>query len=155
MTQVRRARHEDVDEIAALRVLLWPDGSIEEHRLESEEMIASGRNGTLPAATFVAENAEGRLIGFIEIGLRSHADECNPMRPVGFVEGWFVQEEFRQKGIGGELMSAAEEWCRKQRCLEMASDARIDNTVSHRAHESLGFEVVDCCVYFRKSLERS
>ncbi|HUH63583.1 MAG TPA: GNAT family N-acetyltransferase [Terracidiphilus sp.] len=152
MHQVRRARPEDLDRIADLRVSLWPEGSFAEHRAEAEQMLATGMNGTLPAATFVAENEDGGLDGFVEVGLRSHADECNPARPVGFIEGWFVREEYRQKGIGGELMNAAEEWCRKQRCLEMASDARIDNTVSHHAHEALGFEIVDRCVHFRKTL---
>jgi hypothetical protein len=33
----------------------------------------------------------------------------------------------------------------------MASDALIDNE-AHRAHEALGFEVVDRCVHFRKEL---
>ncbi len=153
MHTVRRAVPADLDQIAALRRLLWPDGAFDEHRAEAERMLATGMNGTLPAATFVVENQDSLLIGFIETGLRSHADKCNPSRPVGFIEGWFVREEFRQKGIGGELMRAAEEWCRKQRCLEMASDARIDNTVSHRAHLGLGFEAVERCVHFRKSLE--
>ncbi len=152
MHPVRRARPEDLDQVAAMRKLLWPDSPFAEHRAEAEETLATGRNGTLPAATFVAEDEDCRLVGFIEVGLRSHADKCNPVRPVGFVEGWFVAEEFREKGIGGELMRAAEEWCRKQRCLEMASDARIDNTVSQDVHEALGFEIVDRCVHFRKSL---
>jgi aminoglycoside 6'-N-acetyltransferase I len=152
MHQVRRARSEDLDQVAALRVLLWPDGFFAEHRAEAEQMLATGRNGTLPSVTFIAENESRLLIGFIEVGLRSHADGCNPARPVGFIEGWFVREEYRHQGIGKELMSAAEEWCRKQRCFEMASDARFDNAVSHRAHEALGFEVVDRCVHFRKTL---
>lgn len=155
MHQVRRARPEDLDQIAALRVLLWPEGPFDEHRAEAGEILATGLNGTLPAATFVAAAEGDRLIGFIEVGLRSHADECDPARPVGFIEGWFVSDEHRQKGIGGELMSAAEEWCRKQRCLEMASDARIDNVISQHAHEALGFEAVDRCVHFRKSLAHS
>ena len=83
MHQVRRARPQDLDQVAALRGLLWPDGSFEEHRAEAEEMLATGMNGTLPAATFVAASDDGLLAGFIEIGLRSHADACNPARPVG------------------------------------------------------------------------
>jgi len=152
MHKVRRARPEDVDRIAAMRVLLWPEGSLEEHRAEAEALLATGMSGTLPAATFVAETGEGLLTGFIDVGLRSHADACNPVRPVGFIEGWFVGEAHRQQGIGGDLIRAAEEWCRKQRCLEMASDAWIDDTVSHQAHQALGFEIVDRCVHFRKAL---
>jgi aminoglycoside 6'-N-acetyltransferase I len=108
--------------------------------------------GTLPASVFVAEDEREDLLGFLDVGLRSHADGCDPERPVGFVEGWFVREEVRGQGIGKQLMEAAEEWARKHRCREMASDALIDNATSHLAHESLGFEVVDRCVHFRKAL---
>jgi aminoglycoside 6'-N-acetyltransferase I len=71
---------------------------------------------------------------------------------VGFVEGWFVREEHRGKRIGAALMRAAEDWARAQGCVEMASDALIDNLESESAHKSLGFEVVDQCVHFRKAL---
>ncbi|MGB6688131.1 MAG: GNAT family N-acetyltransferase [Terracidiphilus sp.] len=154
MHKVRRARREDREQLAAMRVLLWPDGSFDEHFEELEGALTTGMNGTLPVAIFVSESADGTLSGFIEVGLRSHADGCESSRPVGFVEGWFVREEHRHRGIGKELMSAAEEWSRNQRCREMASDALIDNPKSHSAHEALGFEVVDRCVHFRKSLER-
>ena len=49
-------------------------------------------------------------------------------------------------------MRAAEEWARAQGCVEMASDALIENERSRRAHEALGFEVVDRCVRFRRKL---
>jgi aminoglycoside 6'-N-acetyltransferase I len=102
--------------------------------------------------SLVALDDNGALIGFLEVGLRSHADGCDPSNPVAFVEGWFVQEGFRNRGVGKELMRAAEDWARAQGCREMASDALIDNQVSQQAHEALGFEVVDRCVHFRKGL---
>ena len=48
-------------------------------------------------------------------------------------------------------MRAAEDWARAQGCVEMASDALIDNSESEKAHMALGFEVVDRCVHFRKA----
>jgi aminoglycoside 6'-N-acetyltransferase I len=68
------------------------------------------------------------------------------------VEGWYVNGEFRGRGVGRDLMRAAEDWARAQGCREMASDTWIDNEVSQRAHEALGFEVVDRCVNYRKNL---
>ena len=53
---------------------------------------------------------------------------------------------------GGALMHAAEDWARSQGCYEVASDTWIDHESSQRAHEALGFEVVDSCVPFRKGL---
>jgi aminoglycoside 6'-N-acetyltransferase I len=92
------------------------------------------------------------MTGFLEVGLRSHADGCDTAQPVGFVEGWFVHEAFRDRGIGKELMRTAEDWARRQGCLEMASDTWIDDERSLRSHQALGFEVVDRCVHFRKPL---
>lgn len=115
-------------------------------------MVNRRNTGSLPCVTLVAEGEAGGLAGFVQAGLRSHADGCNPQRPVGFVEGWFVREEFRRRGIGKQLIEAAEGWARTHGCLEMASDALIDNQQSYDAHRALGFEVVDRCVHFRKTL---
>ena len=135
-----------------MRVLLWPDGSVEEHLAEVDLLLETGMCGALPAAVFVAEGGDSGLCGFLDVGLRSHADGCDVSRPVGFVEGWFVEESLRGRGIGAGLMRAAEAWAREQGCLEMASDTWIESEGSQRAHAALGFEVVDRCVHFRKRL---
>jgi aminoglycoside 6'-N-acetyltransferase I len=135
-----------------MRALLWPDASAQEHLAELESGQLSLGQVQFPVVTLVSEDERGTLTGFLEVGLRSHADGCDSRRPVGFVEGWFVREEHRGRGIGKELMRAAEEWARTQGCREMASDALIDNSGSERAHTALGFEIVDRCIHFRKAL---
>ncbi len=135
-----------------MRALLWPDAAVEQHLKELDAILSHPMIGTLPMVILVSEEENGALIGFLEVGIRSHADGCNPQRPVGFVEGWFVQQLFRNRGVGTELMRSAEAWARAQGCLEMASDALIDNEGSLRAHQALGFEIVDRCVHFRKAL---
>ena len=150
--KIRQAHPSDKEELAKMRELLWPEASIEEHRKELDSILRSRMNGTLPMAVLVSQGEDGALTGFIEVGLRSHADGCDPARPVGFIEGWFVHEASRKQGIGGALMRSAESWARKQGCLEIASDTWIDDERSIRIHQSLGFEVVDRCVHFRKPL---
>ena len=150
--KVRAAQIGDRLQLAKLRKLLWPEGDFEEHLREFDEIVSRGRSGNLPVAILVAEGDSGSLAGFIEVGLRSHADGCNPARPVGFVEGWFVDQSFRKQGVGRDLMHAAEAWARGQGCREMASDALIDNEDSHGAHTALGFEIVDRCIHFKKNL---
>jgi aminoglycoside 6'-N-acetyltransferase I len=135
-----------------MRSILWPDGSYEEHLSEAKQTLATGMNGILPMVTLVAEDETGSLVGFLDVGLRSHADGCDERQPVGFVEGWFVDPRVRQRGVGRALMQAAEEWARSQGCREMASDTWIDNLDSQQAHLAMGFEIVDRCVNFRKSL---
>jgi aminoglycoside 6'-N-acetyltransferase I len=152
LARIRPAEVSDRNNLARMRARLWPDSSLEEQLQEVDAALRSKPAGTLPTAILLSASEDGTLTGFLEVGLRSHADGCNPEHPVGFVEGWFVEERFRKRGVGGELMRAAEAWARAQGCREMASDALIDNRDSQHAHEALGFEVVDRCVHFRKEL---
>jgi len=149
---VRQAQVADAERLAEMCAQLWPDSPIEEHRRELESALRSGMNGTLPAAILAAQDSDGLLTGFLQVGLRSHADGCDVSHPVGFVEGWFVQEKFRHQGVGKALMRAAETWSRQHGCREMASDTWIDQGESIHAHKGVGFEVVDRCVHFRKRL---
>ena len=135
-----------------MRARLWPESSYEEHLAELEAGPEALCQPDFPMEWLVAEDEIGALTGFVEVGLRSHADGCDTRRPVGYVEGWFVREEHRRKGIGRELLRAAEDWARAHGCAEMASDALIDNTLSQAVHIALGFEVTDRCVLFRKKL---
>ena len=105
-----------------------------------------------PLTFIVAETADRTLVGFLEAGLRSHADGCDDSQAAGYIEGWFVSPEHRRKGIGKKLLAAAEEWARSQGCIEMASDALVDNRISQAAHETIGYTVVDRCVHYRKPL---
>jgi aminoglycoside 6'-N-acetyltransferase I len=131
---------------------LWPKTPAEEHAGELTQILEGKPVVTTPLIILVAEVSSGVLAGFLEVDLRSHADGCNPSRPVGYVEGWYVAENHRHKGIGKRLLAAAEDWARDQGCVEMASDTWVDNKVSQRAHEALGYEVVDRCVHYRKAL---
>jgi len=149
---VRFARAGDREQLVRMRAALWPESSAEEHSEELASILAGKPPTVLPLVVLVAEAADGTLAGFLEAGLRSHADGCNEGHTVGYVEGWYVAEKFRRCGIGAELLRAAEDWAREQGCAEMASDAQIENEVSQRTHEALGFEVASRSVNYRKRL---
>jgi aminoglycoside 6'-N-acetyltransferase I len=149
---VRRARHFDREQLIEMMQLLWPATDVVDLRHDIDSIIGTRSAGALGAAILVADAGGGELHGFLEVGLRSHADGCDPSRAVGYVEGWFVREAVQRRGIGRALMRAAEEWARAHGCVEMASDALIDNALSETAHIALGFEVVDRCVHFRRAL---
>lgn len=148
---VRAAGPADLEAVVDLAVALWPEALPEEHRVHMRAVLSGVPPSTLPLTLFVAERGQ-RIVGFVEVGLRSHADGCDERRPVGYVEGWFVAPEHRGQDLGRALMTAAEEWARGKGCLEMASDTWIDNEPSQRAHQALGFEVVERCITFRKAL---
>lgn len=151
---LRPARFSDLDQLATLLNALWPESSAEEHARELRLLLGGKADSVLttPLTFFVAEASDERLVGFVEVDLRSHADGCNPAQPVGYVEGWYVAEGYRNRGVGKKLLDQAEDWARSHGCKEMASDALIANETSQRAHEALGYEVVDRCVHYRKVL---
>lgn len=139
-------------QLARMREALWPKPSADEHARELTLILEGKAPVTMPLIILVAEASDRILAGFLEVDLRSHADGCDPLRPVGYIEGWYVAENHRHKGIGKKLLAAAEDWARSQGCVEIASDTWIDNEVSQRVHEALGYEVEDRCVHYRKTL---
>lgn len=131
----------------ALRAALWPHLSPASHAAEAAAILADPRR----YGVFVSVGEDGRLNGFVEVSLRERAEGC-ASSPVGYIEGWFVEADARQRGIGRALIAAAEEWARARGCRELASDADIRNEAGQKAHRALGFEEVERAVHYRKSL---
>jgi len=103
---------------------LWPDCSLEEHNFEIAATLSSPED-----KAFLAIDDTGKIMGFIELSIRSYAEGCKS-RSVGYVEGMFVTPENRRGGISQELLQAGEHWALKQGCFEMASDCEIINRKS-------------------------
>jgi aminoglycoside 6'-N-acetyltransferase I len=141
----------DLRVVTQLCTALWPDEPLADHEAHAASILSGKPASTMPLELIVAE-VDADLVGFIEVGLRSHADGCDERQAVGFIEGWYVQPSFQRRGVGRALMRAAEDWARSQGARELASDTWIDHELSQQAHEALGFEVVDRCVHFRKSI---
>jgi aminoglycoside 6'-N-acetyltransferase I len=150
--RIRLAQSADRSSLKGLRAALWPKAPAEELSCELDAILSGKTPGALPLVVFVAEASEGSLIGFIEVGLRSHAEGCDPAHPVGYVEGWYVSGAHQRRGIGRQLLLAAEDWARRQGCLEMASDTWPENELSQRVHEALGFEELERSINYRKPL---
>jgi aminoglycoside 6'-N-acetyltransferase I len=130
---------------AEMRAGLWPEESADEHARGIDELLGSDR-----AWGFIAE-ADGTTAGFAELAIRDYANGC-ASRPVAFLEGIFVREEFRRRGIGARLVACAEQFAAARGFTEIGSDAEIANSASHAAHRSWGFVETERVVYFRKVL---
>ncbi|WP_394826069.1 hypothetical protein [Pendulispora albinea] len=90
--QVRPAELRDLEALASLRGRLWSDVPVDQLRDDASAILIGEPRSTLPVVLFVAasEADDGVPIAFVEVGLRSHADGCDPRRPVGFIEAWYV-----------------------------------------------------------------
>ena len=145
--KIRPATTADQSEWLRLRSLLWEEGA-EDHPREIAEFFAHSQPNL---ATFVIDRGDGCLGGFVEAGTRNYAEGCDTS-PVGFIEGWYVDEDLRRQGLGRALIAAAEAWARGLGLTEMASDCDLGNDVSLQAHTALGYEEVERIICFRKLL---
>jgi aminoglycoside 6'-N-acetyltransferase I len=147
MATIRSVMPEDHAEWLRMRRALWDDCPDERQVREMEEI-----RGSDTQAVFFAECPSGGLCGFVETSIRPWADGCEA-RPVGYIEGWYVDPDMRRHGVGRALVVAAEAWARSRGCRQMASDAELWNDVSHQAHGAIGYVETARFVLFKKDLE--
>jgi aminoglycoside 6'-N-acetyltransferase I len=151
--RLRPAGEGDRDAWLALRCALFPDDPRPQLERELLEILDGGEHSWgLRQAGIVAETTDGRLVGFVEVNLRRFADGCDT-NPVGYIESWYVESDWRRRGVGRRLIAAAEDWARGQGCTEMASDCVLDNETSRLAHGALGYGEVHRIIHFARRLD--
>jgi aminoglycoside 6'-N-acetyltransferase I len=133
----------------ALRRALWPEGSEAEHL----EEIASFVEEPERYAQFLARDEQGEVVGFIEASIRTDYVDGTSGGPVGFLEGLYVRPKARRRGAARALVAAVMDWARAKGCVELASDALVQNRRSHAVHKHLGFEETERVVYFCRRLD--
>ncbi len=107
---MRPIEEDDFPEWFRFRKLLWDESTDAEHRAEMIDIIEHIETQLV----LVAEVENGRLIGFLEASIRPFVEDCHSEH-VGYFEGWFVEEDFRQHGIGQKISSKSGRLGAKQR----------------------------------------
>ena len=137
---------EDARNLANLAIQMWTDHTPEDLEEAFRKLVINDE-----AACFIKYAAD-KPIAFAQCQLRHDYVEGTERSPVGYLEGIFVSEEYRKKGYAAELLSECEKWAKEKGCTEFASDCELDNADSFRFHMSLGFEVANRIICFRKDL---
>ena len=145
--RVREVTANDAAEWFRLRKFLWDESSDDEHQVEMLDIYEHNETQLV----LVAETDSGKLVGFLEASIRPFVEDCHTDH-VGYLEGWFVEEKYRKRGIGRNLVRTAENWARHKGCTEMASDSEIGNDASLQAHQNLGYQETSRLVHLRKDL---
>lgn len=143
---IERANHSNLDSVAALALKLWPDNDRVTLRNEFEELLQSQNDIVYLAVV------DGKGIGFIHMSLRYDYVEGSSTSPVGYVEGIYVEEDYRKQGISKSLVGAGEEWAKSLGCKELASDTQLENRASQEFHMKIGFREAGRIVAFIKDL---
>ena len=143
---IQKAEIKDLPVIAELACQLWLDNSVEEMQAEFAETL------TKPDAAFFLAYADETAVGFAQCQLRYDYVEGTDSSPVGYLEGIYVADGYRQQGIARELLSACESWAKTKGCTEFASDCELENTQSLQFHLNVGFEEANRIICFTKKL---
>ncbi|PSB58202.1 aminoglycoside 6'-N-acetyltransferase [Chamaesiphon polymorphus] len=137
----------DFNEWLDLALKLWPDYSSDEMQEILTEILDSDRE-----AAFIVRDDLGKAIAFMNLSLRYEYVPEATQSPVGYIEGIYVKDEYRDRGVGKAMVEYAEQWALAQGCIELASDALVENTASHEFHTKTGFREAERTVYFIKSI---
>ena len=143
---IKKAGIEDLEELAALAVLLWTENTVQNLIDEFTDIISKGD------VQFFLKYRQDIPVGFAQCQLRYDYVEGTDTSPVGYLEGIFIKEEYRRSGYAKELLSECEKWAKEKGCKEFASDCEIDNESSCGFHMALGFEEANRIICFTKRL---
>ena len=144
---IRKAEEKDLRAAAALAAELWPEHTPEELLPEFRTLLASGEG-----AAFLASE-DGQDLGFAQVQLRHDYVEGTETSPVGYLEGIYVREEARGRGVARQLLKACEAWASEQGCREFASDCELDNAAGLGFHLHSGFTEANRIICFAKPLK--
>lgn len=143
---IRKAETCDLNAITRLALKLWP-GHEEADLQDALTQIMEKED----SAFFLARQ-DGCYIGFAQCQLRRDYVEGTESSPVGYLEGIFVEEGLRGRGVAKALLSACENWAKAQGCREFASDCELSNDASLAFHLALGFDEANRIICFTKKL---
>lgn len=143
---IKQANREDVQTVSNLALQLWPNHTLAEFNDEMVQLIDAEN-----AAIFLAY-VDDEAVGFAQCQLRTDYVEGTHSSPVGYLEGLFVKEQYRQKGFAKLLIESCEHWAKHKGCLQFASDCEIQNLESLAVHLKLGFTEANRIICFTKQL---
>lgn len=143
---IYRATEEHAAIVAQLAIRMWEDNEQEKLTQEFRELLSGDAS-----AVFLL-SVDGQNVGFAQCQLRHDYVEGTESSPVGYLEGIFVCEPYRRKGLAQELLAKCEAWAREKGCTEFASDCELDNISSYKFHLGMGFEEANKIVCFTKKL---
>ena len=143
---IYKAKREDASIVAELAIRMWPENTMEGLAAEFEEIIAR------EDAAVLLMTAGRTPMGFAQCQLRHDYVEGTETSPVGYLEGIFIEENYRKQGCAKQLLAACENWAKEQGCTEFASDCELDNTASLAFHLKMGFEEASRNIHFAKKI---
>lgn len=143
---IRAALSHDIEKLIPLVRALWPD-----HPQAAYASILSEYIGKTQACCLIDTDGSD-VLGIVFGALRHDYIEGCETSPVGYLEGIYVKDAYRRKGIAKMLVKTCEQWAKDQGCSEFASDCELTNIDSLRFHLGIGFHEENRIICFKKRI---
>lgn len=143
---VFQAEKNNALDIARMAIKMWNNHNLEDLADEFMNIITSEKG-----VIFIL-SINGQPVGFAQCQLRHDYVEGTDSSPVGYLEGIFVEQEYRNKGYAGKLLKSCEKWAKNKGCTEFASDCELHNETSLAFHLKVGFSEANRIICFAKKL---
>ena len=143
---VRKATNSDSRVLAEMAIQMWDSHTIDELETEFIETLNDVQSA------FFIKYVNNIPAGFAQCGLRTDYVEGTESSPVGYLEGIFVKEDYRNNGHAKELLLTCEMWAKNMGCTEFASDCELDNIGSLNFHKAMGFDEANRIICFKKRI---
>ena len=140
---IRPPHDEDAAALAALSEQLGYPVSADELRARLSAVAANDQ-----AAVLVATDAADRPIGWVHVELKRTLVAPLTAQIMALV----VDDAARNRGVGKELLAAAEAWASARGCRHMIVGTRVTRQRAHRFYQREGYALHKTSHFFEKSL---
>lgn len=159
---IKKASQSDYEIVAVIANKLWSSHNLDELKNEFKEILKDKNSCVFLyyirdyigdyISDYKYNTDRNTPIGFCQLSLRYDYVEGTTFSPVAYLEGIYVEKEYRKLGVAKELIQVSENWAREKGVKEFASDCELNNIISENVHKKLGFREVNRIICFKKDL---
>lgn len=143
---IKQASKEEAEILSQMEIKTWNNDSIAELTNEFLSMMDN------PDSACFIMFVNQKPVGFANVSIRYDYVEGCETSPVGYLEGIYVEDEYRKYNYARDLVEACETWVKDKGIKEFASDCELTNKDSLAFHLAIGFEEVNSIICLKKEL---
>ena len=143
---IKVANKNDSKTLAHMARKIWGNDLVEELEEEFDEFVSN------PEMASFIKYVDEKPVGFANVSIRYDYVEGCETSPVGYLEGIYVEDCYRNNNFARELVIACEDWVKNKGIKEFASDCELTNLDSLAFHLAIGFKEANRIICFKKEL---
>lgn len=143
---IKVANKNDSKTLAQMARKIWDNDSVEELEEEFNDFVENS-----DIVSFI-KYMNGKAVGFANVSIRYDYVEGCETSPVGYLEGIYVEDCYRNNNFARELVIACEDWVKNKGIKEFASDCELTNLGSLAFHLAIGFKEANRIICFKKDI---